>query len=46
MVIIIEQSNKEDTIIIWNVYKNIEKENFDMTEDYEILWDADGNPYI
>ena len=46
MVIIVEQSNQQDSIIIWNTVKNIEKENFDITEDYEILWDSDGNPYI
>ena len=48
MVIVINDSvNATDTLLLWNIHKNIEIEFFDVPNDtYEILWDDSCNMMI
>jgi hypothetical protein len=48
MVIVINDSvNATDTLLLWNIKKNIEIEFFDVPNDtYEILWDDSCNMMI
>ena len=46
IVIIISYFMSTDTIFSWDVQDNIEIESNDVGNDYEILWDNKGCPYI
>lgn len=49
-IVIIARQNtsivKIDTVIWWNMEKDLEEESFEMNVDYMVLWGSAGNPYI
>jgi hypothetical protein len=46
MAIIISFNNESDTIVFWNIREDSEKSTFDVSKNYELLWDPFGNPYV
>ena len=35
-----------DTILTWDMVENSEREGFDITGEYKLLWDSGGSTYI
>ena len=35
-----------DNVIIWDMELDIEKESYEIEEDYLVIWDINGMPYI
>tara|TARA_B110001450_G_scaffold121252_1_gene114334 strand:- start:210 stop:437 length:228 start_codon:yes stop_codon:yes gene_type:complete len=47
IIIIIENTQvKTDTVLTWNVEKNIQEEAYEMKKQYIVIWDIEGYPYI
>jgi len=44
--LIIHQSQKHNCVITWNMSKGNEKEAFDVDNNFELLWDYRGDPFI
>ena len=44
--IIISKSKEFTTIITWDIKKDIEKNIYDVRDEYEIIWDQNGIPVI
>lgn len=43
---IIHQDSETGTILSWNLESNTENDAFDIEEDYIIIWDSSGSPFI
>ena len=46
IVIVVNQSPDIDCVLIWDQVNNCQIEAYELSEDYEITWDSNGNPYI
>jgi len=46
IVVLVRQSNKSDSSIIWSVDSNGELEQFDNEVNPKVLWDSKGEAYI
>lgn len=44
--IIVKHTQDSDNVIIWNMEKDIEAESYEIEEDYLVVWDINGKPYI
>ena len=46
IVFIIGNGYEADNIIIWDMIKDLEGESYEIDEDYLVIWDINGNPYV
>ena len=44
--IIVSQPKESDSILIWDIYDNFEREMFDTKKEYQIIWDKLGKAYV
>ena len=44
--IIVTNSQDSDNVIIWDMDNDIEGESYEIEEDYLVVWDIKGKPYI
>lgn len=44
--IIVCHTQDPDNVIIWDMEQDIEGESYEIEEDYLVVWDINGKPYI
>lgn len=44
--IIVGNTYDADNVIIWDMDKDLEGESYEIEEDYLVVWDIKGKPYI
>ena len=44
--IIVGNTQDADNVIIWDMDKDLEGESYEIEEDYLVVWDINGKPYI
>ena len=41
-----DQYNKSDTVVIWDLENDTEKNTFEVDKNHQIIWDYKGIPYL
>lgn len=44
--LIVRQANGSDFLLTWDMIANSENEAYEISEDYIVIWDSSGKPYI